>query len=558
MLTILTATQIFSISKALAQEQEVVDPFSIQLPSEFSEMIQMDQGGNILAFDPLPEREKEIIHLFHFEVGEAYLKLYLSAFMDEETSRIVRVPQENGDFKYRVFFAEDRGAAYTVLSSVFGEPKKEFYATKMQSHSTYFIWKPNTNLMAFLKLQGREGDTTTHDLTVKSAVETNTALEFLARQTHNYSDVSFFPERFGASLNLKSNVSYSYSMRSVQPTDAHRFPKGLMLYPAHGFFSSAQLQEILKRKGISQEEWIEKFYAPKLGEFIAITNFRYGIYTEAHTQNLLIKINANGEIQGFSFRDLADVAIDAMISLRSPSLVKLLSLYEGNRMLSRLGRNHVSDNGKGGAFRHLGSGWINGGYVGNYNFNLNSKNIAQAEKYFRSFFNSYLKMTSAVTGVKFDVNELEGISLFEHGKNYLGYDWFEYVYNKVSAKFLFEVENHWQNYDQKNLQKIFKRHFKETLNVGILRGSALPQLLWNLGALSGRLGSDVQYSVHQGKIFAFDRLTGRPIAFAYGLSPDETSEIQFELIHKHKETPLRKRDHIRRGLRFILCRKSTN
>ena len=249
-----------------------------------------------------------------------------------------------------------------AMKKIFGEPKREFYATKMQSHSTYFMWKPNTKLMAFLKLQGREGDTTTHDMTVKSAIATNTALEFLSRQTHDQSDISFFPERFGASLNLKGNVSYSYSMRALRPTDWSKLPSTIRIYPAHGFFASERLKTILEEKNISLEEWIEKYYAPKLGEFIAITNFRYGIYTEAHTQNLLIKITSAGEIQGFSFRDLADVAIDAMVSLRSPSLSKLLSLYEGNKMLSRLGRNHVSDNGKAGAFRHLGAGWINGGY----------------------------------------------------------------------------------------------------------------------------------------------------------------------------------------------------
>ena len=538
--------------------QDFENPFAVELPTEFSEMISVDQNGNILSFQALLEREKEIIHLLHFEVSEAYLRLYLSSFIDEETSRVVKIPQENGNFKYRVFFAEDKGPAFVAMKKIFGEPKREFYATKMQSHSTYFMWKPNTKLMAFLKLQGREGDTTTHDMTVKSAIATNTALEFLSRQTHDQSDISFFPERFGASLNLKGNVSYSYSMRALRPTDWSKLPSTIRIYPAHGFFASERLKTILEEKNISLEEWIEKYYAPKLGEFIAITNFRYGIYTEAHTQNLLIKITSAGEIQGFSFRDLADVAIDAMVSLRSPSLSKLLSLYEGNKMLSRLGRNHVSDNGKAGAFRHLGAGWINGGYVGNYNFVLNSISTDQAEKYFRSFFNSYLAMTSAVTGVQFDRSKLEEISLLNHGLNYFGYDWFEFVYSKVSDKFLQELENHWERYDQKILQKIFKRHFRESLNVGILRASALPQVLWNLGSLSGRLGSDVQYSVHQAKIFAFDRLSAKPIAFAYGLSPEELSEAQYELIKKQDEAPLRKRDRLRRVMRSILCRNSAD
>ena len=84
------------------------------------------------------------------------------------------------------------------------------------------------------------------------------------------------------------------------------------LIPLYSFLASPKLTLVAEKMGVTVEEWLLQEYLPKLAHWHARLNFEHGIYIEGHGQNTSAIVNfATGNVVGFVFRDMYDVALDA-------------------------------------------------------------------------------------------------------------------------------------------------------------------------------------------------------------------------------------------------------
>ncbi len=93
------------------------------------------------------------------------------------------------------------------------------------------------------------------------------------------------------------------------------------LYPLHGFIGSDLISQVARRMNLSDQDWIEKEYLPKLSKKIAYQNFGLGISLHNHTQNTLIEIDPKtGEISDFVFKDIQDQMVDRYVFDKNANL----------------------------------------------------------------------------------------------------------------------------------------------------------------------------------------------------------------------------------------------
>ena len=211
---------------------------------------------------------------------------------------------------------------FEELVKIFGTPEQRYWATKVQSANTYFVWNPQEKPAKpfFIKMQIASGNVVrNHSENSQMAVQINDVVEKSINESQESGDSFFsvFPERFGATYS-KGDFSYSYSIRSVHPLGVPE-STDIQLYPLHAFLSKSMSKErtkISKKMGMNANTWMMDEYLPKLARFMSVMHFKYGDYIEGHTQNLVLRLNRKtGKIEGIVAKDMTDVMIDPFIKI---------------------------------------------------------------------------------------------------------------------------------------------------------------------------------------------------------------------------------------------------
>lgn len=494
-----------SLMACLARAQSSV-------PEDLATAVRLDQSYNIRGLEPLTADQRKTIPILHVDVPLRHVELALSRHLDEKAKQeFVRVGP-NGAF-VRMFFRNPQNPLYVRLAKKYGANPVRYRGTRLQSHSTYLVWDEQSSARFYIKFEGG----TTRQFTAKNAVAIDDYVEDTLGDDPHDTFVSVLPERFAATFKTLLG-SYTYSVRDVEPT---RKPHGenLELWPVHGFLGSPDLEDIARRNGETVEDWMVREYAPKLAKFIARANYEYGFYPEAHTQNLLFHIDREtGEIAGFAFRDLNDVAIDPLPRLAKGKHMPSGTL-DGLISVSRLGKMHM---GTGGDRKALyDAAWVNGGYIGGWNFGHITTNEETANKLFDSFFQAFVPEVERITGVKIDASKFP-----KHGYNYQGGFPGGTVFQDIYDQFLANATARWAahalNYKQSVLAAIFEAHYNITYEVAILdAGFRLKyDTVW------GRLRAQLSFDYDGRSVIAIDRSTGKPVAAAYNLQKSEKVKAQ--------------------------------
>lgn len=486
-------------------------------------MIEYDQSYNVSSFGPLPEDQRKTIPIYHVDVPEQLVTTYKSEFLDPATRDLTLVHKDKGDF-VRMFFVDPENTTYRSLSEKYGKPPPLYWGTKMQSHSTYMVWDAESRPVAYIK--ARQQDSTTSRSMVQAAVLVNDYVEKALAQKPTDYPISVFTERFGAAIHLPDVGDYAYSVRSINPNFV---PHGdnLELLPLHGFLGSLKLSYAAVATGLSVDKWLTEEYAPKLGKFIARLNYEYGIYPEAHSQNLLIYLNTvTGRIQDFAFRDMADTAIDPFVWI-SPgnSPLPLTKHLQGPNSISRLGRWHTSAAAEAKLTDTPDAGWVNAGHIIQNNFEdmVKKSELKLLHGLTTAFLQSFVTEAQKMTG--FDTDPAW------NSRPALPQTYFENVYAAVVKKKLSSFVDRSLDYDQDGLMKLFYGHYNSTEEVAMIATNSR-EIIEPWAVLSSAAGKKPRFTYDGQNLIALDPKTRKPVAIVYDLSPEERNRIETSLVNE--------------------------
>lgn len=276
--------------------------------------------------------------------GEANAESLRSQYADLDPGTLNQVYfQKEGKTYMRVFCPKKDEAEVGMLTILFGPPKYEYEGTRWLSKATYLIYSTKESNLVPIYVKVPDGKDINNSFMAKSALQNNDFIESQLREDKE-PGFSFFPER---TISLVSSKGFEYAnvFRSANPVgstnESHPLPESLHVVlggavddaalfhhavtqhrrriisdkgpdPAK-YFKTPLLNKYARAKNMSQDEWIEKEYLPKLARWIAKLNFKYGLYIEGHTQNILARISEEtGEILDFTFRDVGDVLTDPL------------------------------------------------------------------------------------------------------------------------------------------------------------------------------------------------------------------------------------------------------
>lgn len=325
--------------------------------------------------EPVPEKDRAVVPLYHVDVPEsAQVTSTRSENLDADSGGKFRFQHTNGRTYVRLFFLDKAQA------EKFGKPQQQYWATKFQSHSTYFVWNP--------KAEGEMPVAIKFRLVPGLSVPTNDYVEEKLGSDRG----SVMPERFEVSAKSGEHEA-KYVVRSLALVEAAR-QRGNVLYPLHGFLGSPDgVPDAAKLKGMKPNEWLEKEYLPELARFLARQGMKYGFHIEAHTQNLLVEIDPKtGAIVRFAFRDLQDVLVDpgnAALRGRLPGTERLSKHPDYQEVNRSFGTESADHSHLGRHFEAYGSQAV---------LEIGHKTVR--EKAAALFLDAYIKEVEALTGIK--------------------------------------------------------------------------------------------------------------------------------------------------------------
>lgn len=287
-----------------------------KVPRKWSRLVELDQSKNVDSRkgEILSEAEQVSRAVYHWDIPAEQVDHLESKYITDAEKGFATVVKQGRKY-VRVFILNQADMPFEDMKSRFGEPVQQYWAKKLQSHSTYFVWDPSnpSEVPYFLKMQSDKSKDGKEDIVnrwsqCEWAIEKNDVVEGLLRDSPD-PRATLFPERFAAGV---KSVQYAYSLRSVMPIGEARFPDSEIL-PLHGFLGSAELiEDTAQKMKMSSDQWIETVYFKRLAEFLVKMNYGYGLFLEAHTQNLLVIMNKkSGDILGFVSRDMMDIMLDS-------------------------------------------------------------------------------------------------------------------------------------------------------------------------------------------------------------------------------------------------------
>jgi hypothetical protein len=288
------------------------------LPEVWREFIELDQQYNI----EFPTRQKEILspeareptRVYQFEVPADQIETHFSKYIGAQEKKAVLF-ERNGKQYVRIFAIDKPGHSLRELTARYGAPtESKYWATKLQSHSTYFMWDPDSSESMMIKFQKHALDETYNaPHNARRAVKMSEFVEGKFRETPS-ERFAVLGENFSSVIeDPGAKFRYAYSLRSTKPY-LRASGQTLKFMPLHGFLGSPKVKQTASKLGLSVDQWVVEEYIPKLAQFFSEMHFKYGVHPEGHTQNLLIRISEQtGRIEGFVTRDMNDMLLDPLV-----------------------------------------------------------------------------------------------------------------------------------------------------------------------------------------------------------------------------------------------------
>jgi hypothetical protein len=209
--------------------------------------------------------------------------------------------------------------ARTKLRKKYGEPHRLLAGTRIQGKATYHVWDPAKpdgeafRLKMFYYGLGSEGRPIHHNNFQGGidAIRTNDWLTEIEKRSP-IEGATFYREIFAAQIKgLGTNLNF---LIRRPPPAAYAREEGRLFLPLHGVLSSNYVQEFAAAQNRTPQEWIFEEYLPKLAKFTALTNVTWGVWIEAHSQNLSVLVDRfTGKIIQIYFKDLADIMMSPFL-----------------------------------------------------------------------------------------------------------------------------------------------------------------------------------------------------------------------------------------------------
>ncbi|MCM2282865.1 MAG: hypothetical protein NDI61_13580 [Bdellovibrionaceae bacterium] len=289
-------------------------------PEHDRELRDLDQNYNdraqeFLSESEIGDRKMSVIELSEDDLDNLNLQVELEIAGGYESLK--RSPFFFSDGKHRIYFLET-AVPKALLPYKTSLPS---WSTLFLSHNTRYVWRPDLQKEKshFLKFRRLDGEPRLQR--EKALARTSLLTRLINERRPEHFD--FYPESMTMTLRSKSTkkVLHAYIVRLAHPSRADQTKK---LYPVHALFGQERestvktlppnLVELSRVAGMTTEDWVNNEYMYKLGLFMAEAGLKYGIWPEAHTQNLLAEVDMRtGRISRFIFRDLSDSQIDSFV-----------------------------------------------------------------------------------------------------------------------------------------------------------------------------------------------------------------------------------------------------
>jgi hypothetical protein len=286
-----------------------------EIPAPYAEDIVLSQRYNppYRAGQELSEEQSKPVRLFHFDLPLEKAKI-VEGKLDPETERLVYV-KKDGKIFARFYIVKSRYSRFPEVKALLERwhipLEQKYWAVRMQSQYTFFCWDPSDRSFDpfIVKIQ----KTISNEKVRNTAADGEAAVRIgsmIERHLHDDPDSSFslFPERIASSLDA-DGVTFANSFRSPKPSVT--YSSDIKLWTANGFFGSSKALETAKKSGKTLDQWIKTEYLPKVAEYTARMNLKYGLYPESHTQNLTLAIDEKtGKIANIVLKDFSDILLD--------------------------------------------------------------------------------------------------------------------------------------------------------------------------------------------------------------------------------------------------------
>jgi hypothetical protein len=299
----------------------------------------MEWAYNVKRRDPIAPENREIFLISYFDVPEAEVQVVLGAYPSYVPDQLKIV--SDGETYYRFFIPdkyqfERRWNVSVPLQDIrarYELKRGRYYAAKIQGNGSFLIFDSVDIYRAFVaKFFHRRHDIKKNRNKIEDGAFGVRAGDYirnlLESDPHPLVEFLYEPSAYGIKKRTRPDPEaplYAQSTRELS-IDSIKNEK-TTVYPLHALLGlkvgiteagtdyrthlHRALEEAASHLGVTVSEWVKNEYAKKLARFVAITQFRYGIYIEGHTQNLLARINnETGEIESFLFRDATDVLFD--------------------------------------------------------------------------------------------------------------------------------------------------------------------------------------------------------------------------------------------------------
>lgn len=258
------------------------------------------------------------------------------------------VPTENG---VPLFLIVDRKNNFSKIQSKYNL-KLWGYGERLMSRGTFLVKSNDGKSVFYLKPQvevNGEKHNTGKDL--KKALAISRMLEKLFK-THKPLTFTFLRENAGGTVNF-ADVTYSYLKREKEPYDSKMKTDDLVI-PLQALLGTHRpnnkdgstderiylAEELAAKHGLTFDEWMKKEFTPQFANFIAEANFEFGLHPQAHTQNVMVRINRQTGKLFFIIRDLKDLMIDPLVFFKKNRLPLLDELRSTG--FNQLNRNYES------------------------------------------------------------------------------------------------------------------------------------------------------------------------------------------------------------------------
>ncbi len=535
----------------LLAQQAPADP-SVDPESSVAYYLESDRGYNVtrrLRTEAMRERnlmseeDKAPVRILLFEATAQQLGegLIMSQFVNPEDLK--RVQLANGKFIIPCRASDTLMASY--LRFKFGKPVAETLGYKVLSRTTHYI-EPVKGIGGFFAKFGKPAPGA--DSTIEREVLTNDYIQ---------SHIGDLPEKM-RDLSMDSFMGINLSFMGIPMAIAYRSaehirgkPDHIRVLPGHGLLGCDECVADYAKKwsGDFDEQkavgkWKNQELIPKIAQYVAQAHHTLGVSFEAHTQNMVFEIDDNtGEILKVHFRDFGDVLLNPVPLIAKGRFPKNLNWHRLN--LIQMHTNYFSDK-QGFVARDI---WYHTALYTGQAVTSHVKGFDRQQRYLATFLRAYLAETEKITGEKIEL-PLQAIEVLQNLENRKVKEGsgelqershlrnamasvlkpvFDQILQKKAAKIQEQLSEIREDRDQDLLKKEFyksmtrqrvvymgsdehTRLMGEVTKNSWLRYTVAATIGFGLGKKKNLEG--VEFKVHDGRIFAIEKETQKPLGMA--------------------------------------------